>query len=136
MLEHAAIHDNILFGHFRHPVKIVKSVAQDCMPNKLGSAILMTRKRIHLSWYTKINSSSTSRSLVIITLIRSQRLWLWAALGVLQTATVFFFPLHLFPAEGLEWMTVLLGSLQAMPFLYRRAQGVHAGLGGWAKAKP
>ena len=91
MLEHAAVHDNILFGHFRHPVKIVKSVAQDCMPNKLGSAILMTRKRIHLSWYTKINSSSTSRSLVIITLIRSQRLWLWAALGVLQTATVFFF---------------------------------------------
>ena len=30
-----------------------------------------------------------------------------------------FFP-HLFAAEGLEWMTVLLGSLQAMPFVYRR----------------
>ena len=32
----------------------------------------------------------------------------------------FFFPPHLFPAEGLEWRTVLLGSLQAMSFPYRR----------------
>ena len=44
----------------------------------------------------------------------------------------FFFPL-LFLAEGLSWMTVLLGSLQATPFLYRRLRMC---MKGWAKSKP
>lgn len=43
-----------------------------------------------------------------------------------------FSPL-LFLAEGLSWMTVLLGSLQAAPFLYRRLRMC---MEGRAKSKP
>ena len=46
----------------------------------------------------------------------------------------FFFSLRsFFLAEGLFWMTVLLGSLQAAPFLYRRLRMC---MKGWAKSKP
>jgi len=38
---------------------------------------------------------------------------------MLSVYLIFFSP-HLLPARGLEGMTVLLGSLQEMPFLYRR----------------
>ena len=45
----------------------------------------------------------------------------------------FFFLRSFFLAEGLFWMTVLLGSLQAAPFLYRRLRMC---MKGWAKSKP
>ena len=45
----------------------------------------------------------------------------------------FFFSRSFFLAEGLFWMTVLLGSLQAAPFLYRRLRMC---MKGWAKSKP
>ena len=45
----------------------------------------------------------------------------------------FFFFRSFFLAEGLFWMTVLLGSLQAAPFLYRRLRMC---MKGWAKSKP
>ena len=47
--------------------------------------------------------------------------------------TCIFFSPHRFRAEGLEWMTVLLGSFQAMPFLYRRLRMC---MKGWAKSTP
>ena len=46
---------------------------------------------------------------------------------------IFFFSPLLFLAEGLSWMTVLLGSLQAAPFLYR---WLRMCMKGWAKSKP
>ena len=52
---------------------------------------------------------------------------------VLPNLLCFFSPPHLFSAKGLKWMTVLLGSLQAMPFLYWRLRMC---MNGWAKSKP
>ena len=59
-----------------------------------------------------------------------------ARVGGLQPGddvTFFFFLRSFFLAEGLFWMTVLLGSLQAAPFLYRRLRMC---MKGWAKSKP
>ena len=57
----------------------------------------------------------------------------WKILQTNANNHVFFFLPHLFSAEGLKWMTVLLGSFQAMPFLYRRLRMC---MKGWAKSKP
>ena len=52
--------------------------------------------------------------------------------GSRVSGLIYFSPAP-FSAEGLEWMTVLLGSLQAMPFLYPRLRMC---MKGWAKSKP
>lgn len=52
--------------------------------------------------------------------------------GIQGVDNVFFFP-HLLPAEGLDWMTVLMGSFQAMPFLVRQLRMC---MKSWAKSKP
>ena len=45
----------------------------------------------------------------------------------------FFFLRSFFLAEGLSWMTVLLGMVQAAPFLYRRLRMC---MKRWAKSRP
>ena len=71
-----------------------------------------------------------------------QKFWIGIGVGMAKMhidgswtngGTIFFFLRSFFLAEGLFWMTVLLGSLQAAPFLYRRLRMC---MKGWAKSKP